>query len=133
VAKIKKYNSKKEYRTTDKDVFVTPSNNSYIDDEICPINISNTNGEYIEISVEQASDLCKILSEIITESDSEIKVGDCVHIVSGAFSGVNGTVYDIDKVATKNELTIQVPKSENNDELYLYIDIADVEIISTKD
>lgn len=66
------------------------------------------------------------------ELEDKIRKGDLIRIIYGAFSGIEGKVYDIDTVARENELVVLVPKSKNNDELYLYIDISNVEIIANK-
>lgn len=126
---IKKYNSKKIYTTFDGKVRIAPNAETYNDDEYQPIYISNLDegNMYLGLTIEQAQEIAKYLMQITCGAEDQIRVGDRVEVVSGIFTGAKGIVYDIDEVASKNELTIKIPKSENNDEIYLYIDISNVE------
>lgn len=134
---MKKYiNSSKEYKTNDGKIHITPSSKTYEDiKEEYPIFIEETNinecDGFVQFSFEQAKEICEFLTEIIYnhENGCSLTVGDKVIIVDGAFKGIKGTVIDIDNIANENELTIQVPESKNNDQIYLYIDISNVELI----
>ena len=85
-----------------------------------------------EIDENGRKDLDAFIHEENWELEFKINKGDLIRIVGGAFTGVEGEVYDIDTVARENELVVLVPKSKNNDELYLYIDISNVEVIANK-
>jgi transcription antitermination factor NusG len=112
---------------------IAPNYDDYRKGESDRICFSIMNGDdcnsSTSIDIEQAKDLINKLNEVITYIEYAPKVGDWVNVIGGKFNGFSGKIYDIDEVASKREATIEIPKTQENEKFYIFVNLNDVDII----
>lgn len=110
-------------------ISVSPNNYTYLDNSVNSVYVGYNHSIddcYLQLSIDQVKELIYAFVDIVDMVENKPSIGSNVEINRGAFAGVKGTIFDIDDVATERELIVKVPKSPNNDELFLYINLEDI-------
>jgi ribosomal protein S4E len=113
-------------------VEIEPNHDSYRcgDTDVIWLSVNNDEEECATgISIEQAKELISYLNEVISYIEYSPKIGELINIIGGKFQGFSGKIFDIDKVASVREATIEIPKTNENDLFYAYVNLSDLEII----
>lgn len=83
----------------------------------------------IGLSVNQAKELITYLTEVVSYIENATKIGEWANVINGKFNGFSGKIYDIDEVASKREVTIEIPKTQENEKFYIFVSLCDLEVI----